>query len=256
MSSVKSREEIEILREGGKRLARILAALAEAVRPGVSAKELDTLARRLVAEGGDTPSFFNYRGKEDKTPFPAALCVSLNDEVVHGVPSPRKILHAGDIVGLDLGLCYQGLYTDAAITVAVGAIETEKENLISITQKALAVGIGAVHAGATTGDVGYAVESFVRSAGNFGIVRALAGHGVGHAVHEEPLVPNFGRRGEGARLEAGMVIAIEPMLTLGGEKVLLAADGFSYHTKDGSAAAHFEHTVAVTEKGCEVLTQV
>lgn len=256
MSLVKSQEEIDTLREGGKRLARILVALAEKVRPGVPSSELDALARRLVSEGGDTPSFLNYQGKEDKSKFPAALCVSVNDEVVHGVPSHEKVLREGDIVGIDLGLRHKGLCTDAAITVAVGRVDTEKEKLISVTKKALAVGINAVHAGATTGDVGYAIESFVRAASNFGIVRALAGHGVGHAVHEEPLVPNYGKRGAGAWLIAGMVIAIEPMLTLGGEKVVLAADRFAYRTKDGSVAAHFEHTIVVTERGCEVLTRV
>lgn len=255
MSSIKSPEEIEILREGGKCLARILASLADEVRPGVSAETLDALARRLIAEGGDTPSFLNYRGKEDKIPFPAALCVSVNDEVVHGVPHKQKILREGDIVGLDLGLCHRGLYTDAAVTVAVGKIEPGKERIISVTEQALAVGIHAGRAGATTGDVGSAIESFVRSQGDFGIVRDLAGHGVGHAVHESPIVPNYGKRGEGTRLEIGMVLAIEPMLTLGGEKVVLAA-GFAYRTKDGSISAHFEHTVVVTERGCEVLTQV
>lgn len=256
MSSIKSREEIEILREGGKRLARILTSLAVEVRPDISAEVLDALARRLIAESGDTPSFLNYRGKEDKIPFPAALCVSVNDEVVHGIPREDKVLRDGDIVGIDLGLRHRGLFTDAALTVAVGEVDAEKEQLIAVTQKALAVGVGAVRAGATTGDIGYAVESFVKQQGKFGMVRDLAGHGVGHAVHESPLVPNYGKRGEGARLEAGMVLAIEPMLTLGGEKVVLAADGFAYRTKDGSVSAHFEHTVVVTERGCEVLTKI
>lgn len=256
MSSIKSREEIEILREGGKRLARILTSLAVEVRPGVSAEELDILARRLVAESDDTPSFLNYQEKGDKKKFPAALCVSVNDEVVHGIPRADKIVRMGDVVGIDLGLCHRGLFTDAALTVAVGKIDAEKEQLIAVTQKALAVGMSAVRAGATTGDIGYAVESFVKTQGNFGMVRDLAGHGVGHAVHESPLVPNYGKRGEGTRLAAGMVLAIEPMLTLGGEKVVLAADGFAYRTKDGSVSAHFEHTVVVTEKGCEVLTMI
>lgn len=256
MSLIKSPEEIEILREGGKRLAHVLAVLSGKVQSGISTEELDALARRLIAEGGDTPSFLNYREKGDKAAFPAALCVSVNDEVVHGIPRADKIVRTGDVVGIDLGLCHRGLFTDAALTVAVGEVDAEREHLIAVTQKALAVGIRAVRAGATTGDIGYAIESFVKTQGDFGIVRDLAGHGVGHAVHESPLVPNYGKRGEGTRLEAGMVLAIEPMLTLGGEKVVLAADGFAYRTKDGSVSAHFEHTVVVTERGCEILTKV
>lgn len=254
--SVKSREDIEMLREGGKRLAHILSRVAEEVRPGVSSLELDALARRLVAEGGDEPSFLNYQAKGDKKRFPAALCVSVNDEIVHGLPSAEKILRDGDIVGIDLGLRHKGLCTDAAITLPVGVIDEASRKLLEVTKHALARAVGAARAGATTGDIGYAVESFVKTQGNFGIVRDLAGHGVGYAVHEEPFVPNHGKRGEGVVLQAGMVLALEPMLTLGGEKIVLGDDGFAYRTKDGSRAAHFEHTIAITEKGAEVLTKI
>ncbi|MDP3661241.1 MAG: type I methionyl aminopeptidase [bacterium] len=254
--SIKSREDIDVLREGGRRLAAILSRVAEAVRPGIPSLELDALARRLIAEGGDTPSFLNYQAKGDKEKFPAGLCVSVNDEIVHGLPSAEKILQEGDIVGIDLGLRHKGLCTDAAITVPVGAINADSQKLLEVTKQALACAIGEAHAGATTGDIGYAVESFVQTQGTFGVVRDLAGHGVGYAVHEEPFVPNYGKRGEGIKLQAGMVLALEPMLTLGGEKIVLSADGFAYRTKDGSRSAHFEHTVAITENGAEILTKM
>ena len=255
MISIKSKEEIVTLREGGKRLASILSRVVEAVRHGVPSLELDALARRLIAEGGDTPSFLNYQGKGDKKKFPSALCVSVNEEVVHGVPSAEKILQEGDIVGVDLGLFHKGLCTDAAITVPVGEISEESRKLLEVTKQALARGVAAARTGATIGDIGYAVESFVKSQSNFGIVRALSGHVVGYAVHEEPFVPNYGKQGEGIKLEAGMVLAIEPMLTLGGEKVVISHDGFAFRTKDGSRSAHFEHTIAITENEVEVLTR-
>lgn len=255
-SSVKSREDIEILREGGKRLAHILSRVTENVRPGVSSLDLDELVRRLVADGGDEPSFLDYQAKGDKKKFPAALCVSVNDEIVHGLPSAEKILHEGDIVGIDLGLRHKGLCTDSAVTVAVGTIDEASQKLLEVTKQALVCAIGGAHAGATTGDIGYAVESFVREQGNFGIVRDLAGHGVGYGVHEEPFVPNYGKQGDGVVLQAGMVLALEPMLTLGGEKIILSSDGFAYRTKDGSRSAHFEHTVVITETGAEVLTKM
>lgn len=253
--SIKSGEDIEILREGGKRLAHILSCVAKEACPGVSSLELDALARHLVAEGGDEPSFLNYQAKRDKKKFPAALCVSVNDEIVHGLPSAEKVLRDGDIVGIDLGLRHKGLCTDAAVTVPVGNIDEASRGLLEVTKQALARAVSAARAGATTGDIGYAVESFVKTQGNFCIVRDLAGHGVGYAVHEEPFVPNYGKQGDGVMLQTGMVLAFEPMLTLGSDKIVLSPDGFAYRTKDGSRAAHFEHTVVITEKGAEVLTQ-
>ncbi|TSC68154.1 MAG: methionyl aminopeptidase [Parcubacteria group bacterium Gr01-1014_72] len=253
--TIKKPEEIIKLREGGRRLARTLAAVATTARPGISAEELDRAARCLIEEGGDRPSFLGYRGKRDAKPFPATLCVSVNDEVVHGVPTAEKVLRAGDIVGIDAGLIHEGLFVDAAMTIAVGG-KTDRagERLLSVTREALVVGIAAARAGATTGDIGAAIEAFVRPSG-FGIVRELAGHGVGYAVHEDPFIPNFGKRGEGVPLQSGMVIAIEPMLTEGKHVIVLADDGFTYKTKDGSRATHFEHTILITDGEPEILTR-
>ncbi|KKW11038.1 MAG: Methionine aminopeptidase [Parcubacteria group bacterium GW2011_GWA2_49_9] len=252
--SIKTKQEIAILREGGKRLAEILRAVAAEVKAGVSTHALNDLAEKLITERGDTPSFLGYSPSGAKRPFPAALCVSVNDEVVHGIPNEtEKFLKEGDIVTLDAGLIHQGLFTDSAITVGVGKINEKAQKLIDVTKKSLSVGIKAVRAGATTGDIGYAIEKFVKPFG-YGIVRELAGHGVGYAVHEEPFVPNFGKRGEGVVLKAGMVLAIEPMLNEGGAVVKLASDGYTYRTRDGSRSAHFEHTVVVTENGSDILT--
>lgn len=252
--SIKTKEEIVILREGGRRLATILKKVADAVAPGISSAELNTLAERLIQDNGDTPAFLGYRGRKDIRSFPATLCVSINDEVVHGVPNEReKFLRDGDIVSLDLGLRHGGLFTDMAVTVPVGEVDAKAKQLMSVTKKALSVGIKAVLDGATTGDIGFVIAHFIQPYG-FGIVRSFAGHGVGYAVHEEPLIPNFGKKREGTQLKTGMVIAIEPMLNEGGAEVVLATDGFTLRTKDGSRSAHFEHTVAVTENGAEILT--
>ncbi len=252
--SIKTKKEIDTLREGGKHLASVLRALADAVHPGVTTHELNTLAEKLIKDGGDTPSFLGYAPSGAKRAFPASICVSINEEVVHGIPNEEeKILKEGDIVALDGGLIHKGLFTDSAITVGVGKIDTNAKKLLETTKKALMIGIKAVRAGATTGDVGFAIEQFVKPFG-YGIVRDLAGHGVGYAVHEEPFVPNFGKKGEGVVLKAGMVIAIEPMLNEGDAGVKLASDGYTYVTKDGSRSAHFEHTLVVTENGSDILT--
>lgn len=254
MITVKTPKEIELLKKGGRRLAYILKALKARVVPGVRTSELNDFASREIEAGGDTASFLNYKSKGGAVGFPAALCVSVNDEVVHGVPSREKIIKDGDVVSLDLGLIHSGLYTDTATTAAVGKISREATKLIRVTEEALYVGIKAVREGATTGDIGAAVEKFVLPHG-FGIIRELAGHGVGYAVHEEPYIPNFGQAHEGAVLKAGMVIAIEPMLTMGNRVIQIAEDGFTYKTKDGSLAAHFEHTVVVTPTGAVILTK-
>lgn len=255
MITIKTKEEIVALREGGKRLARILGELKKKVAPGVSGTKLETLAREFSSQDGDRAAFLKYTQRGGKRAFPAALCLSINDEVVHGIPHEReKILKEGDIVSLDMGLVHQGLYTDMAVTIPVGEISTAAQKLLRVTEEALYVGIKTARAGRTTGDIGYAIEKFVAPAG-YGIVRELAGHGVGYAVHEDPYVPNFGSRGTGVKLKPGMVIAIEPMLTLGGREIVLDADGFTYRTKDGSLAAHFEHTIVVTDTGSEILTE-
>ena len=255
---IKTKEEVEILREGGKRLAAVLYKIKEKVLPGVSTKDLDNYAFELIKDLGDEPAFLNYSPERTKMPFPASLCVSVNDEVVHGIPSRDRILKEGDIVALDLGLKHKGLFTDMAITVPVGAISPGNLKLLQVTEQALQVGIDAAQAGNTTGDIGYAVESFVhsRKENKYGIVEVLAGHGVGRAIHEDPYIPNFGKKGKGEKLVPGMVIALEPMLNNGTKNVTLDPDGYTFRTADGKKSAHFEHTILITEAEPEILTHI
>ncbi len=254
MVNIKTKEEIDILREAGKVHAFILQTLQEAVQPGVSAMELDTLARAMLEEYGMRPAFYNYTPEGVSYPYPAALCVSVNDEVVHGIPLEDIILEEGDIVSLDLGVEHKNLITDSAITVPVGFVSEKVEALLKATKKALEKGIEAAQPGNTVGDIGHAIESFVKPHG-YGIVKILAGHGVGYSVHEDPYIPNYGKPGTGEKLVPGMVIAIEPMLTLGGDEVAVTEDEYTYVTYDGSLSAHFEHTVAITEQGPVILTK-
>ena len=257
MTIIKTKEEIEILREGGKHLAAVLYKLKEKVAPGVSTKDLDLYAEKLIKEIGGAPAFLNYRPEGAKVPFPASLCVSINDEVVHGIPSKKRILKEGDIVSLDLGLKYKGLFTDMAITVTVGVVSPANLQLLKITEQALQVGIDAARAGNTVGDIGHAVESFIRSRkeNKYGIVEVLSGHGVGRRVHEDPYIPNFGKASKGEKLIPGMVIALEPMINLGTKNVTLDDDGYTFRTADGKNSAHFEHTVLITEDEPEILTK-
>ena len=252
---LKSLADIEILREGGKRHAFILRELAKAVKPGVSTKDIDDLALKLIRDGGDTPAFLGYKPSGAKRPYPASLCVSVNDAVVHGVPNERPIvLKEGDIVSLDLGLVHKGLITDAAVSVPVGKVDKEASRLLQTGREALEKGISAVKPTHTTGHIGEAIEKSVVPTG-FSIVEELAGHGVGYSVHEDPYVPNYGTSGEGEYLVPGMVIAIEPIINEGGPRIVLDKDGYTYRTKDKMRSVHFEHTVLVTEKGFEVLTR-
>jgi len=253
MIKLKTAEEIEILRAGGKRLAAILNELKEMVRPGVTTIQLETRARALLVEGGDEASFLNYRPAGSRLSYPAALCVSVNEEIVHGIPGKRELAE-GDLVTLDLGLKHQGLYTDSAITVPVGKVSQEAQDLLRATALALAAGIEAAKVGNHLGDVGAAVEAVARRAG-LGVVTDLAGHGVGYAVHEDPFVPNYGRPGGAEKIKKGLVIAIEPMFTLGRPETKLEADGFTFTTLDHSLSCHFEHTVAITKHGVEILTE-
>ncbi|MBP6884441.1 MAG: type I methionyl aminopeptidase [Candidatus Pacebacteria bacterium] len=253
---IKTPDEIEKLREGGKRLATVLAETAKQVRAGISALELDTFAQKMIADYGDEAAFLGYKPAGHYKAYPASLIVSVNSEVVHGIPTADKILKEGDIVSLDLGIKHAGLFTDHAITVAVGTLSKDKQKLLDVTRNALYEGIEAIKPNARVGDIGYAVSSYAKSQGKYGIVEALAGHGVGRAIHEDPFIPNFGKKGTGEKLVAGMVIAIEPMLTLGTKHVIDTDDGYTIKTEDGSAAAHFEHTVLVTETGYEILTLV
>jgi methionyl aminopeptidase len=208
----------------------------------------------MIAEGGDTPAFKNYRPQGAPRPFPCALCVAPNDVVVHGIPTEmRYTLKEGDIIGLDLGMVRDGLVVDAGKTIGVGRIDKKAQHLLNVTYEALLRGIDEARAGNHVGDIGYAIESYVRSEG-YGIVRDLCGHGVGHAVHEEPQVPNFGARGTGEKLVPGMVLAIEPMVNEGKGAVEFLADGYTVKTRDGSRSAHFEHNVVVTDGDPLILT--
>ncbi|OGI58293.1 type I methionyl aminopeptidase [Candidatus Nomurabacteria bacterium RIFCSPHIGHO2_02_FULL_37_45] len=257
MIIIKTKEEIEILREGGKRLATVLFKVKGKVAPGLSTKDLDIYAENLIRGMGDEPAFLNYRPAGAEFPFPASLCVSINDEVVHGIPSSKRILKEGDIVSIDLGLKHRGLFTDMAITVPVGVVSAGSQQLMNITEQALQVGINAAQAGGTVGDIGYAVESFIRSHKyKYGIVEVLSGHGVGRAIHEDPYIPNFGKKGKGEKLFSGMVIALEPMLNNGTKNVTLDTDGYTFRTADGKKSAHFEHTILITEGDAEILTKI
>ncbi len=252
---IKTPEEIAKLREGGKRLGMLLAEVAERALPGVSALELDAFAQQRIRELGDEAAFLGYKPAGHRTAYPAALIVSVNAEVVHGIPTAAKILKEGDVVSLDLGLKHKGLFTDHAVTVAVGPVSKERQKLMQVAREALYQGIEAVRPGGRVGDIGHAIESYVKKEGKYGIVRVLSGHGVGRHIHEDPFVPNYGKKGSGEKLAPGMVIAIEPMLTLGSEDVVEGRDGYTLKTADGSCAAHFEHTVLVTETGFEILTE-
>jgi methionyl aminopeptidase len=252
MIELKSKEDIEELKVGGKILAKILDQLSAMVQPEVATSELDLLARKLIKEAECEPAFLNYSPGGSR-PYPAALCVSVNDAVVHGLPGKKK-LKEGDLVGLDLGLIYRGkYYLDSARSVAVGVGSAYVKQLIAVTYESLSRGIEAAQPGGHVGDIGEAVQRYVEGQG-FEVVRQLVGHGVGFAVHEEPQVPNFGKRGQGIKMEPGLVIAIEPMVTKGDPMVGTASDGWSVIIETGEWAAHAEHTIAITENGPVILT--
>jgi methionyl aminopeptidase len=256
---IKTQKEIEIMRRGGKILAAVLSNLADFVRPGVSTGELNELAEKLIKENGGEPSFKNYRSSPEDTPFPTTLCASINEEVVHAPALPSRTLKEGDIICLDLGLKYpagkDGLFTDAALTVPVGKISSEAEKLIAVTRQALEVGIAEVKPGNFIHHIAKAVQKYVESQG-FSVVRDLVGHGVGHKVHEPPRVPNFfDPKFKEVELKEGMTICIEPMVCAGTLEVKTLSDGWTVVTADGKFAAHFEHTIAVTKDGHEILTK-
>ncbi len=256
----KTPDEINNLREGGQILAKILEQVMAAVKPGVSTGELNVLAEKLMRESGAEPAFLGYGARLDKQGlpiggFPAVLCTSANDGVVHCIPSRERILQEGDIIGLDIGIKYKGLFTDMARTVGVGSISEKAKQLMRATQESLELGIAEAQAGKRVGEIGQAVQSYVERHG-FSVVRDLVGHGVGHAVHEDPPVPNYGPADRGPVLEPGMVIAIEPMVNEGEFQVKMLNDGWSVVTRDGKLSAHFEDTLVITKDGPEILTRI
>lgn len=264
---IHSDEELHILRECGKRLAEVLEEIKRAVRPEVSTKELDRIAEEGIKKTGGDPVFKGYKTREDKRSFPASLCVSINDEIVHGIPSEKRILKEGDIVGLDIGMKWpsnktdnlqpimygSGLITDMAVTVPVGKISDDAEKLLAVTEESLQRGIAVLKVGARLGDFGYAVQSHLEAHG-LAVIRDLVGHGVGKKLHESPFIPNFGEKGTGEKFVDGQVIALEPMATLGDYRIRTASDTWTLKTKDGSLAAHFEHSVVIWKDSAEVLT--
>jgi len=245
---LKSSQEIEKMRRAGQVVREVLELVRSQVKPGATTLDLEKAAAGRLAELGVRAAFKGYHG------FPCVLCASVNSEVVHGIPSPKRVLKAGDIVSLDFGAVVDGYYGDAAITVPVGMIDADTERLLAVTERSLEAGIAAVRPGATLGDVGAAVQGVVE-AGGFSVVRDFVGHGIGVHMHEDPQVPNFGVRGRGMKLRAGMVIAIEPMVNAGKGDVKVLGDGWTAVAADGSMSAHFEHTVAVTATGARILTE-
>jgi methionyl aminopeptidase len=253
MLLLKTPEEIEVMGEGGWRLGEVLKHLAEETRAGVTTKQLDRMAYQLIHKIGAKPAFLNYRPAGAVKPYPFTLCTSLNGVVVHGQPS-EYVVKDGDLVKLDLGLVYKGFYLDAAVTVAVGKVSREAKKLMAATMEALNVGIEAAEIGNTLGDIGAAVQNVARK-NKFSVADGLTGHGIGRALHEDPTVFNVGRAGEGETLREGMVLAIEPMI-VAGKGALAQLRDESWATADGSLAAHFEHTVAITKRGPKVLTKI
>jgi methionyl aminopeptidase len=248
---LKSRDEIERMRAASVVVAEVLAALRERVRPGVSTAELDALAEELTRRRGAVPAFKGY--EVGGRVFPATVCISINDEVVHGIPSGARVLREGDIVGLDFGVSLDGYYGDAAATVAVGRVTPEAERLMATTEAALRAGIEAVRAGAHVADISGAIQDVAEQAG-YSLVREFVGHGIGRRLHEEPQVPNYRTGARGLKLKEGLVLAIEPMVNAGGPEVYVKEDGWTAATRDGSLSAHFEHSVAVTANGPYILT--
>jgi len=253
---VKTKREIEILKEGGRRLAKILNKVAERAIPGANAKKLNELAEKLAKEGGDELAFLNYQPQGATRPYPAGLCVSINDEIVHGIPNEEeKVLEEGDIVGLDMGLVHDGLITDSTITVPVGEIDEKSKKLLNATKKSLELGILKARAGNNVGEIGFAIEEYVKSEG-FIPAEDLGGHGVGVKVHEDPYVPNIGPKDRGPKLVPGTVIAIEPIINEGTKRIYLDKDGYTFKTADGKKSAQFEHTVLITDDKPIILTKL
>ncbi len=243
---IKSDQEIKIMRQAGRFVAIILEVLKSQVRPGIKTEELDFIAAKELEKLGARPSFKGYRG------FPANLCISVNDEIVHGIPG-KRVLHEGDIVSLDFGAIYMGFHGDAAVTVGVGSITPQAEQLMETTENTLKAGVAAAYPGARLGDISAAVQRYAESRG-YSVVREYTGHGIGREMHEDPQIPNFGLPGQGPVLRKGMALAIEPMVNIGDWRTRLGDNHWTVSTSDGSLSAHFEHTIAVTDAEPEVLT--
>lgn len=247
MISVKSSKQIEKMRESGKLTKELFLILEDKIKPGITTKELDTIAYEFYKKHGAIPNFLNYNG------YPATICASLNDEVVHGIPSHKTILRDGDIISIDMGCILDGWHSDAARTFGVGKITDKAQKLIDDTKESFFKGIEVIKHGVKLGDVSHTIQTFLEDKG-YGVVRDLVGHGIGRELHESPEVPNFGKAGKGVRLAQGMTLAIEPMVTAGDYHVAVLDDDWTVVTRDGSLAAHYENTVAITRDGCEILT--
>lgn len=245
---IKSASELALMRQAGRIVATVLQTLSREIKPGLRTKELDSLTAHEVARLGARPSFLGYRG------FPANLCVSVNDEIVHGIPGER-VLREGDLVSLDFGAIFNGFQADAAITVPVGKVSPEVTELLEVTRSALSTGIKAARSGNRIGDISAAIQNHAESYG-FSVVREYSGHGIGRALHEEPQVANFGLAGHGLMLRSGMTLALEPMVNIGGWQTRVADNHWTVLTADGSLSAHFEHTIAITDGEAEVLTKL
>jgi methionyl aminopeptidase len=248
MIILKSKEEIAKIARASRIVAEVLRELGQMVKAGITTANLDEAAERMIVERGGVPAFKGYRK------FPATLCASINEEVVHGIPSPMRVLREGDIIGLDLGAIYDGYYGDAAVTVPVGEVPDPVRRLIEVTRESLYRGIDQIKEGGRLSDISHAVQSRVEEAG-YSVVTDFVGHGIGRSLHEEPQLPNFGAAGKGPRLREGMVLAIEPMVNMGRPEVRILEDGWTAVTRDGSLSAHFEHTVAVLQDGPMILTE-
>lgn len=248
MITIKTPEEIKIMAEGGKILAKIMKELQKQVKSGITTKELNRVAEGLVLSSGGKCSFKGYQG------YPACLCTSINEEIVHAIPSER-ILKDGDIISLDLGIIWKDFHSDMAITLPIGRINPETKKLVEVTEKALKIGIKEAKPGNYFGDISFAIQKYAESQ-NFNVVRDLCGHGIGKNLHEDPEILNYGEKGTGPKIKEGMVFCLEPMVAAGDDHIKKSRDGFGYETQDGSLSAHFEHTIAVTKNGVKILTVI
>ncbi len=250
---IKSKEEIDLIKQSCKLVSKTLAFLSQNLQPGISTLKLDSLAEEFIRDHKAIPAFKNYKPDSDHNPYPYTLCTSLNEEVVHGLPSAKKILRDGDILSIDCGVCFNGYYGDSAYTYAIGEIAPEKTKLLRVTYDALYKGIDASKEGSRIGDISYAIQKHVESNG-FSVVKEMGGHGIGKSLHEPPQIPNFGVKGKGLVLEEGMVLAIEPIVNYGGASIHRKSDGWTMVTKDKSISAHYEHTVLIKKEEAEILT--